>query len=1104
MMNEKQKYHVDFRLFPDRLEMRHNGIPFADNDVEKVCGILEEKQDTDIRQIGKFGIGFKSVYAYTASPEVHSEEKSFQIRDYVLPYPLEGGQDLQVFRKIREDISANARMRALINKLAQRLLAIMYSDKTHFVYELLQNAEDACERKNRVPDLVFKDTLLIIRFNNPSVSSEKAYDEIKDRLENLGLRTMLFLNNIEEISYEVGSIKGRFAKESKVEGGMKQVTLSHIENGKQRSSEKWLMFERQSSADAKRKIEVAYQLVYDNASKDWRIRPVKNSTLFVYFPTQKETHLSFLIQGPYNTTPARDNIKLNDEFNERLIAETADLVADSLLKIKTWNLLDVGFLNTLPLDTDFFTSRESLFGPVYEKVKEVLSSDEPLLPAYGGDFVKTAQALIARGEELRKLVAGDQLGVLFNVRGSRWIDSNITQDRTPELWKYLTEVLMIDVVDPESFARSIDEDFLERQTDEWMIAFYDFLNYQKALWRESMHSWERPGVIRSKPIIRLGDNSHTAPFDVSGKPNAYLPSKDPAIGKHFVAIVKDAIAKDKKARDFLKALGIDEPDAVAIIMELVLPSYAGDIQVPDADNLHHVELILRALDGCSDNKKKSLINELKNTRFLKAINASTGEKRYQEPAQIHLGEKYSGIRRLEVYFAGNDEVWFLDDQYLTIDSIKESGSIGKLKELGCGSEISVKCGKPDYLDYVTVADSHSNHSRGLKGFDPYCEIEELEYVLEHISVEKAKILWPIVKEFRRAICGEVETSSRQNYEDATRHFQYSKMGKLLVEKAWLPDSSSNFHKPSEMTLSALLEDFDRESPEAKSLAEKLGVITEPHQELQRLFDRTPEDVRQFLSQARPLLEIFMSAAPEQQQQILDSAREILTSEKEKSQELTGAEPAAIAVHPSPLELWEEFSSALEKERPEGESVEPSSWTGPTPEEEEEIQRNKFETLSRMSKEPQTLKRIRREVTSTRSEDKGDAVLKAFLLEEYRGHCQICNAKLDLGGDKPPWFDTYRLDEKRNLHGEWSNQEYNGICLCPNCHALMKHGGRDLKNVIEKAKNIAAKEEAPEEVGERNGDFYRCNVNVAGKPREIFYTPVHMASLVAFLKFARKA
>ena len=61
-----------FELFDDRLEVRHDGRPFTEADVRGVCGVGTSEKSGDLTKIGQFGIGFKSVYAYTKSPRIYS------------------------------------------------------------------------------------------------------------------------------------------------------------------------------------------------------------------------------------------------------------------------------------------------------------------------------------------------------------------------------------------------------------------------------------------------------------------------------------------------------------------------------------------------------------------------------------------------------------------------------------------------------------------------------------------------------------------------------------------------------------------------------------------------------------------------------------------------------------------------------------------------------------------------------------------------------------------------------------------------------------------------------------------------------------------------
>ena len=52
--------------------------------------------------------------------------------------------------------------------------------------------------------------------------------------------------------------------------------------------------------------------------------PVPNTSIFTYFPTDKESHQSFYIHAPFDTTPARDNIVEDSERNQRFVRNICD------------------------------------------------------------------------------------------------------------------------------------------------------------------------------------------------------------------------------------------------------------------------------------------------------------------------------------------------------------------------------------------------------------------------------------------------------------------------------------------------------------------------------------------------------------------------------------------------------------------------------------------------------------------------------------------------------------------------------------------------------------------------------------------------------------
>ena len=81
-----------------------------------------------------------------------------------------------------------------------------------------------------------------------------------------------------------------------------------------------------------------------------------------------------------------------------------------------------------------------------------------------------------------KILNRERLSALFQSRVEiKWLSSDITQDRTPDLRSYLMQELDIEEVTPETFASKLSDQFLAGQDDKWFIRFYEFLSDQKAL-----------------------------------------------------------------------------------------------------------------------------------------------------------------------------------------------------------------------------------------------------------------------------------------------------------------------------------------------------------------------------------------------------------------------------------------------------------------------------------------------------------------------------------------------------------------------------------------------------------------------------------------------
>jgi hypothetical protein len=88
--DDQEAKRVQFRLFPNRVEFRHWGNPFKQEDVERITRLGDSGKPS--HKIGSFGIGFKSVFAVTDKPEVYCKLDgnpfAFAIEDLIVPVEL--------------------------------------------------------------------------------------------------------------------------------------------------------------------------------------------------------------------------------------------------------------------------------------------------------------------------------------------------------------------------------------------------------------------------------------------------------------------------------------------------------------------------------------------------------------------------------------------------------------------------------------------------------------------------------------------------------------------------------------------------------------------------------------------------------------------------------------------------------------------------------------------------------------------------------------------------------------------------------------------------------------------------------------------------------
>ncbi len=715
---------VAFDLSQRELRFSHYGKPFDETDVRGICEFGESTKADDLTTIGRFGVGFKAVYAVTDRPEIHSGTEDFAVENYVLPI--------------------------------------------------------AATQIDRNPD----ETVILL----PLKSTDGAErDEIGEALAALDASTLLFLRSIDEIRWKADGIgRGTIVRNSEnLADGVRRVRVS-IDLA---ATEHWLLFSRAISNDEGENIgdvEIAFSLASDGS-----IEPMGHSLLSVFFPTSVSTGLRFLIQGPYRTTLARDNIPWSDEQNQKLVCKTAMLFREAMVWIRDNRLLNAKMLSCLPIEAHQYVEpyrTNSPFTPIFDVAKEVLTN-EPLLPGIGVDYISAKEARLGSTQAIRELFTGAQLASLYGEdKELIWVDGSITPDssQTQELWQYLNREIGIEVTTPESIVPRLrsGRTFLEQQTDEFIVALYTFFNGQRAMRRD----------LNSVPLVRLENGSHVLP-SIDGQPQAFLPGPSTT----SFPTVKAAVCQDESANQFLRqGLGLKEPDLVDDVIQHIIPEYSGDtIQVTDYVYEQHIERVLKAFATDSQSQRSRLVNILRATRFVRIVDAGQGSKSWGRPDSVYLPTEH-----LNNLFSGVDGVKLVDETYECLSSedaerlLRAARASSHLRSSGCETRLTPQERRELREKAGSIEVSHSEEIEDHTLLDLNRILSILPNLDEEERSRKARLIWETLWELEDQVGASVFYGTYKwfYYRQRSATFDCAFV-RQLNESDWVPNEKGELVRP---------------------------------------------------------------------------------------------------------------------------------------------------------------------------------------------------------------------------------------------------------------------------------------------------------------------
>ena len=752
--DDSKSKHLELQLDSNALFVWNDGRQFTKEDVRNICSL--GLSDKDLTQIGTFGIGFKAVYNYTDSPEIYSGVERFLIRDLIKPEGIDVGE--------------------MTPKIATQL------DKGRTVFQL-----------------PFKNSL-----------HPEDIERLKRRLLDLDKRSLLFLRHLEAVHWhntddtQGGSYSCRRFPHDQIQNAS-YIELQTSVNGDNQLAETFLVFRKevqppqyvidellhqaedpkeeqriQKSAEELQPVEVAFKL------HEGGITMMNNCVLFAYLPTQIKTDLRFIIQGRYQTTPARDNIPDYNPWNKWLVQETADLLPDVLEQLKASGLLEPPFFNVLPLQDDYVPET---FEPVVKALQKAMQ-DQPFVPTQGGGYAEAKSVFYPHNELLRELF-----------EQTFWLHPEIRNtEKFRRGFEVMREAGVKEVrIDPVlNHLKEQTPDWFANKSNEWLRSLYTYLNEQRT-------EWER---IENLPLVRLENGQHVC---ANNQP-VFFPPNETEMREEIAPFFKELpilqsslLTGDTHSytETFLRNLGVRTLHREDLIRELICPKYLQPKKPSINQNRSHVRYLRHLLLKTSTAALRNLKEEISQTPILLVYKGDRREDLYfLAPCYAYLSQSYTGRTDLETYFSGYDNVWYVDDGYLDGSSdpknwlqfLKWMGAMDTPRILRENLTVNAQ-----ELDKRDLEWRYSTREATIE--DVYLDRlpETLTKITNHNERYLSLILWHLLikvlppgesrrNAFFRGIYRWFHYNKRSEFFDATFYRQ-------LKDTAWLPGEQGDFHLP---------------------------------------------------------------------------------------------------------------------------------------------------------------------------------------------------------------------------------------------------------------------------------------------------------------------
>ena len=790
---DAQATEVRFILQDDGVEFEHNGDRlFSIEDVDAITGIGITRKRDDPTNIGKFGVGFKAVFAYTSTPEIASGKFHFCIRDLVVPETA---------------------------GLAPRAPAE-------------------------------KETWFSFPFDNCQKPPQNALAEVEKNLRQLDESTLLFLSRVKKIEYLLPNSTLGFLERRETDRNRIEIVVQHPEESKP-TSVVFLRFEKKvdvDDEDGKSKtcrIAVAFGLE-ENKEQERKIKPMEQGQVCIYFPADKETsNLRFHLHAPFASTVARDSVRdcpANDELRDHL----ASLIAESMIEIRDQGLLDVPFLATLPNNRD---SIKPFYQPIQDRLVEVFQN-EKLTPMKRGDYA-AASGIYRGSARLTDLINDNDLAAILgeDYCPPMWIANPPQRNQREDNFLSLLEISEWkdeDLVNELSDQSEFITQWMEAKSEKWHQELYaflgDFLSSTPSTYRYRDLYSNRKDKLSSLSIVRLSDSTYEKAKD------CYFPGDDLEPDEKIPRVAKGVYSsgenkrQQEKARAFLKDIGVREVGEAERVEAILKKRYSEDSIGPHEQDMERFIELLEKEPEQAELFKEYYIFE-----------SEDGD--WRQPGTVFLDTPYldTGLRAYyDALDEDSDQKWSISPKYKECGI--EPERLAKFARAVGAKTILLPKTQEIPFEHPEWDSLHGDGGWSLRyGIDEDYDIPEFDALLSQPDLMMSKLIWNTMNKVpETCLVARYRSNSRYTINRAHSTLVYKlKQHKWVPQLQENGTDEFQFFKPADAVTELLPDGFEFKTGAEWLIAIEFGNVKQERdaqedQEKQRMsseFQRREEAAR---------------------------------------------------------------------------------------------------------------------------------------------------------------------------------------------------------------------------------------------------------------------